>query len=256
MRARIDAAQQRTGRAILLEVDGGVKVDNIAAIARAGADTFVAGSAIFGAPDYAATIARMRAELAGALRPAARPRAGVRRTRSFDVGAIAFDLDGTLLDTIHDLAAAVNALLAELGYPPLPKADDPRPRRQGHAEPRAPRARAARSACSPAAVDDDEVADGARRATRRTTRAARARDAALSRRASKGSTGWRAMGLPLAVVTNKATRFVRPHLDARRHRPATSACVVGGDDLPAKKPAPGPLLHVAARARRRARADC
>ena len=65
-RARIDAAQQRSGRAILLEVDGGVKVDNIAAIARAGADTFVAGSAIFGTKDYAATIARMRAELATA----------------------------------------------------------------------------------------------------------------------------------------------------------------------------------------------
>jgi len=63
-RERVDAAQQRTGRAILLEVDGGVKVDNIAAIAKAGADTFVAGSAIFGAADYKATIARMRAELA------------------------------------------------------------------------------------------------------------------------------------------------------------------------------------------------
>ena len=66
VRAPIDAAQQRTGRAILLEVDGGVKIDNIAAIARAGADTFVAGSAIFGTPDYAATIAKMRAELAKA----------------------------------------------------------------------------------------------------------------------------------------------------------------------------------------------
>jgi ribulose-phosphate 3-epimerase len=63
-RARIEAAQQRTGRRILLEVDGGIKVDNIAAAAKAGADTFVAGSAIFGAPDYKATIARMRAELA------------------------------------------------------------------------------------------------------------------------------------------------------------------------------------------------
>jgi ribulose-phosphate 3-epimerase len=63
-RARIEAAQQRTGRKILLEVDGGVKVDNIAAVARAGAEVFVAGSAIFGAPDYKATIARMRAELA------------------------------------------------------------------------------------------------------------------------------------------------------------------------------------------------
>jgi ribulose-phosphate 3-epimerase len=65
-RARIDVAQQRAGRAIALEVDGGVKVDNIGAIAIAGADTFVAGSAIFGTPDYAATIARMRAELAKA----------------------------------------------------------------------------------------------------------------------------------------------------------------------------------------------
>ena len=63
-RGRIDAAQQRTGRRILLEVDGGVKVDNIAAIASAGADAFVAGSAIFGSGDYRATIAKMRAELA------------------------------------------------------------------------------------------------------------------------------------------------------------------------------------------------
>jgi ribulose-phosphate 3-epimerase len=63
-RKLVDMAQQRTGRAIMLEVDGGVKVDNIAEIARAGADTFVAGSAIFGASDYAATIAQMRAALA------------------------------------------------------------------------------------------------------------------------------------------------------------------------------------------------
>jgi ribulose-phosphate 3-epimerase len=52
-----------SGRDIWLEVDGGVKVDNIAEIARAGADTFVAGSAIFGTKDYKATIAAMRAEL-------------------------------------------------------------------------------------------------------------------------------------------------------------------------------------------------
>ena len=63
-RSRIEASQQRTGRKILLEVDGGIKIDNIAAAAKAGADTFVAGSAIFGAPDYPATIAKMRAELA------------------------------------------------------------------------------------------------------------------------------------------------------------------------------------------------
>jgi ribulose-phosphate 3-epimerase len=60
-RRRIDAS----GRPVRLEIDGGVKVDNIGAIARAGADTFVAGSAIFGAEDYAATVAAMRREIAG-----------------------------------------------------------------------------------------------------------------------------------------------------------------------------------------------
>jgi ribulose-phosphate 3-epimerase len=60
-RRRIDAS----GRPVRLEIDGGVKVDNIGAIARAGADTFVAGSAIFGADDYAATVAAMRREIAG-----------------------------------------------------------------------------------------------------------------------------------------------------------------------------------------------
>jgi ribulose-phosphate 3-epimerase len=54
----------QTGKEIRLEVDGGVKVDNIAACAKAGADTFVAGSAIFGSKDYAATIKAMRAAIA------------------------------------------------------------------------------------------------------------------------------------------------------------------------------------------------
>jgi ribulose-phosphate 3-epimerase len=52
-----------SGREIRLEIDGGVKVDNIGEIAAAGADTFVAGSAIFGSDDYAATIAAMKAEI-------------------------------------------------------------------------------------------------------------------------------------------------------------------------------------------------
>ncbi len=65
-RRRVDAERERSGREILLEVDGGVKVDNIGAIAKAGADTFVAGSAIFGAKDYRATIAAMRAAVAAA----------------------------------------------------------------------------------------------------------------------------------------------------------------------------------------------
>ena len=62
VRQRIDA----TGRDIWLEIDGGVKTDNIRSIAEAGADTFVAGSAIFGKGDYRTTINGMRAELAKA----------------------------------------------------------------------------------------------------------------------------------------------------------------------------------------------
>jgi ribulose-phosphate 3-epimerase len=64
VRQRIDLQVKAGGRDVMLEVDGGVKTDNIGAIARAGADTFVAGSAIFGAGDYKTTIAKMRAELA------------------------------------------------------------------------------------------------------------------------------------------------------------------------------------------------
>jgi ribulose-phosphate 3-epimerase len=69
-RARIDAWRQATGRPILLEVDGGVKTDNIGAIAAAGADTFVAGSAVFGAGDragYERVVKAMRAEIACAM---------------------------------------------------------------------------------------------------------------------------------------------------------------------------------------------
>ena len=61
VRKLIDAS----GKQIRLEIDGGVKVDNIGEIARAGADMFVAGSAIFGAKDYKATISAMRAAIAG-----------------------------------------------------------------------------------------------------------------------------------------------------------------------------------------------
>jgi ribulose-phosphate 3-epimerase len=69
-RARIEAS----GRDIRLEIDGGVKPDNAADIARAGADTFVAGSAIFGCADYAATIRSLRAqaEVGLSTRPAGR----------------------------------------------------------------------------------------------------------------------------------------------------------------------------------------
>ena len=63
VRARLDRYQSETGRHIRLEVDGGIKVDNIAQVASAGADTFVAGSAIFGKENYVSVIEAMRAEL-------------------------------------------------------------------------------------------------------------------------------------------------------------------------------------------------
>ncbi|VEJ21299.1 ribulose-phosphate 3-epimerase [Neisseria animaloris] len=66
VRDLLDMYESESGRRIALEVDGGIKTDNIAQVAAAGADTFVAGSAIFGKPDYKAVIDEMRAELAKA----------------------------------------------------------------------------------------------------------------------------------------------------------------------------------------------
>jgi ribulose-phosphate 3-epimerase len=64
LRVRVDATMQRTGRPLQIEVDGGVKASNIAAVAAAGADVFVAGSAVFGASDRAQAIRHLRGELA------------------------------------------------------------------------------------------------------------------------------------------------------------------------------------------------
>jgi ribulose-phosphate 3-epimerase len=63
VRTRLDRYEAETGRQIRLEVDGGIKVDNIAQVAQAGADTFVAGSAVFGKDDYKQVIDAMRTEL-------------------------------------------------------------------------------------------------------------------------------------------------------------------------------------------------
>jgi ribulose-phosphate 3-epimerase len=67
VRERVDVHRRETGRDIVVEVDGGVNEQNIRTIAEAGADTFVAGSAVFGAPDaaggYRGVIDRLRAEL-------------------------------------------------------------------------------------------------------------------------------------------------------------------------------------------------
>jgi phosphoglycolate phosphatase len=161
----------------------------------------------------------------------------------YEVSAIAFDLDGTLLDTVHELAAAVNALLDELGYPPLSSDVVGAMIGKGMAN-LVRRALALATGVSPEAVDDAEVKDALNRyqahyASRlgHETKLFPGMVAGLSR--------LREMGFPLAVITNKATRFVRPHLVAAGIDDYFSV-VIGGDDLPAKKPDPAPLRHGAA----------
>jgi phosphoglycolate phosphatase len=163
--------------------------------------------------------------------------------RRFAVGAIAFDLDGTLLDTVHDLAGALNALLAELGHPPLPKSDV----RDmiGKGMPNLVRQAVARaSGVPPDAIGDAELAAAlARYQSHYGSRLGR--DTLPYPGMREGLDRLRAMGFPLAVITNKASRFVRPHLE---HAGIAGyfAQVIGGDDLPTRKPDPAQLLHVAA----------
>jgi phosphoglycolate phosphatase len=164
-------------------------------------------------------------------------------TRIFDVSAIAFDLDGTLLDTIHDLAAAVNALLAELGHPELPKDAVRAMIGKGMAN-LVRRALARATGASPEAIDDEEVKDALARY--QTHYAARlGRETRPFPGMVDGLLRLSAMGFPLAIITNKASRFVRPHL-AEAGIERFFAVVIGGDDLPTRKPEPGPLLHAAA----------
>jgi phosphoglycolate phosphatase len=164
--------------------------------------------------------------------------------RVFSVSAIAFDLDGTLLDTVHDLAAAVNALLAELGHPPLPK-DEVRAMVGKGMDNLVRRTLGRVTGVSPAGIDDVEVADALGRY--QAHYAARlGRETLPFPGMVEGLERLSSMGFPLAVVTNKATRFVRPHLDEAGIARFFDV-IVGGDDLPTKKPDPAPLRHVAAR---------
>ena len=160
-----------------------------------------------------------------------------------DVGAIAFDLDGTLLDTVHELATAVNALLDELGYLPLAQEVVGALIGKGMAN-LVRRALALATDVSPEAVDDGEVRDALGRY--QAHYASRlGHETRLFPGMLEGLVRLKAMGIPLAVITNKATRFVRPHLAAAGIEPFF-AVVIGGDDLPTKKPDPGPLRHAAA----------
>ncbi|MCC7327921.1 MAG: phosphoglycolate phosphatase [Burkholderiales bacterium] len=157
----------------------------------------------------------------------------------FDVDAVAFDLDGTLLDTIHDLAVAVNGLLAELGLATLPMAmiRD----LVGKGMPNLVR-RALALAGAPPSSDDLLAARLIR--YQEIYGELLGRETVLYPGVREGLDRMRAAGLKLAVVTNKATRFVRPHLD-RAEITGYFDAIVGGDDTVRKKPDAAPLHLVA-----------
>ena len=163
--------------------------------------------------------------------------------RVFEVSAIALDLDGTLLDTIHDLAAATNALLAELGLAPVPTDTIRTLVGKGMAH-LLQRALALARGVPVDAIGDAALADALPRYQRHYA-AVLGRETLPFPGMGEGLRRLRAMGFPLAIVTNKAARFVRPHLE---HAGIADcfALVIGGDTLPTRKPAAGPLLHVAA----------
>ena len=161
--------------------------------------------------------------------------------RIFAVDAVAFDLDGTLLDTVHDLAKAVNLLLADLGLEPLPTATVRDLVGKGMAN----LVRNAMLRARGHAPDDAELAALLPRY--------QAHYESVLGHETEAFPGLVPMlarleadGFRLAVITNKATRFVRPHLERAGILRYFDA-VVGGDDAHAKKPDPAPLVLAAQR---------
>jgi phosphoglycolate phosphatase len=153
------------------------------------------------------------------------------------IKGVTIDLDGTLLDTIPDLAAAANAMLAELGRPPLPletirtfvgKGIQNLVERTlaGH-------------------IDGGADAESVARAMpiyERHYVAVNGRHTTIYPGVKEGLEKLKSMGLPLAVVTNKSGRFTLPLLEEVGFSPYFRT-VVSGDTLSRKKPHPDPLLH-------------
>jgi len=157
----------------------------------------------------------------------------------FEVDAIAFDLDGTLLDTVHDLAAAVNTLLIEEGFEPLPTDTVRDLVGKGMVN----LLTRALKLCGAPTRDDAAMAVMLQRYQHHYA-AVLGRETVAYDGVMDALAQLHAEGYKLAVVTNKATRFVRPHLElaGMQHY---FASVVGGDDASAKKPDAAPLLLAA-----------
>jgi phosphoglycolate phosphatase len=161
--------------------------------------------------------------------------------RTFVVDAVAFDLDGTLLDTVHDLAAAVNLLLVELGHPPLHTATVRDLVGKGMAN----LVRKAMLRARGHAPDDAELAALVPRYQAH-YESVLGRETGAFPGLLETLVRLQDEGFRMAVVTNKATRFVRPHLDKAGILRFFDA-IVGGDDAHAKKPDPAPIVMAAQR---------
>ena len=152
------------------------------------------------------------------------------------VRAVTIDLDGTLLDTIPDLAAAANLMLAELGYPTLELE-----RIRGFVGKGIPRL--VERTLAAAAGDFDEVLrKRALEIFERHYVVTNGRHTTIYPGVKEGLAQLRARGFPLACVTNKSERFTLPLLETIGLSPYFEE-VVSGDTLPRKKPDPAPLLH-------------
>ena len=159
----------------------------------------------------------------------------------FDVDAVAFDLDGTLLDTIHDLAAAVNQLLCEHGLAPLPKNTIRDLVGRGIAN------LVARSWALAGAVPPGERQTAALLSRyREIYRGLLGRETVLFPGVVAALEQLRDLGMPLAVISNKASPFVQPHLDVAGIG-GYFRVVVGADDASHKKPHPAPMYLTALR---------
>jgi phosphoglycolate phosphatase len=165
----------------------------------------------------------------------------LRERRVFAVDAVAFDLDGTLLDTVHDLAAAVNLLLGEQGLSPLPVDAVRSMVGKGVADLLAKALARARGV----APHDGEIAELLPRYSQRSA-SILGRQTQLFPGVVAGLDRMREAGFDLAVITNKATRFVQPHL-VHAGIAEYFETVIGGDDAVAKKPDAAPLLLAAER---------
>ena len=165
--------------------------------------------------------------------------AEVETSRTFAVDAIAFDLDGTLLDTIHDLAAAVNNLLLDQRLPPLPVGTIRDLVGKGMSN-----LLARAFALCGAPLPDAAAMTHLLACCQRHYAAVLGRETVAYPGVLHALEQLRQRGFKLAVVTNKATRFVRPHLE---HAGMADyfAAVVGGDDATAKKPDAAPMLLAA-----------